>query len=205
MTLFENPACPSRSSRWPDRAPPTRRPLSAEVLIRKRPSAETLVLSRLHQQAASLLKTEPSESPSYLRSRTPASREQLQASELLSALLRGQIGVGGRCEWMRAITPGFSQDCARVSSHSQREDRAACAVWDPGFSPFFLARYHSSPADQVRIFRPGTKSMSTLVPSGASQALPRFLTFAHSLPPPTQVSQPPSEGATSLFSFFIDH
>lgn len=60
------------------------------------------------------------QSRSYLRSGSPASRKQLPACEFLSALLRGQIGVGGRCEWMHAITPGFSQDWTQVSSHSER-------------------------------------------------------------------------------------
>lgn len=114
--------------------------LLRSVLIGKRPSVETLVLSCLHQEEASLLKTELRQSPSYLRRGTPATRKQLPASELLSALLRGQIGVGGRCEWTHAIAPGFSQDCTRVSSRSEKENRTAapaCTAGDPGFTRLF--------------------------------------------------------------------
>lgn len=150
--------------------------LMRSVLIGKRPSVETLV-SCLHQQEASLLKTELSESPSYLRSGTPASRKQLLASELLSALLRGQIGVGGRCEWMHAITPGFSQDWTRVSSHSERERTEQRCLPVPCVTqdlPRFFTRYHSPPADQARILRPRAKSVCTFVPSGALQAVVGF-------------------------------
>lgn len=37
--------------------------------------------------------------------------KQLLASELLSALLRGQIGVCGHCGWMQEIRPGFRPEC----------------------------------------------------------------------------------------------
>lgn len=64
---------------------------------------------------------------SYLRSGAPVSRKQLPAHRLLSAPLRGQIGVGGRCQSMHVITLGLGQDRTRVSGLGETEDRPAAA------------------------------------------------------------------------------